>query len=320
MRLRRTAQPALHVVAAVLQRGRQVLLTRRQPGTHLAGCWEFPGGKVQPAEPREVALARELDEELGVQVLSARPLIRVVHDYEQLSVDLDVWRVLQFDGDPVGREGQALRWVDLSDLGEVAMPDADRPVLKALRLPGRYTISTPHYEPACFWPALERCLARGDLLQLRLPGLPQTEFVAVARRALAMAREHSAARVLLNAEPALATELGADGVHLSSARLWRTLRRPLPADRLLAASCHDVLDVQRAAALGADFAVLGPVLATRSHPGAVSLGWSGFESIVLASGIPVYALGGVGPEHASRAGRAGAQGIAAISALWDAGE
>ena len=109
--------PRVHVVAGVLldARGR-VLVARRPQRTHLAGLWEFPGGKLMPGESREAGLARELAEELGVRVLSAHPLIRVEHRYPDRDVVLDVWRVESFTGEPYGREGQRVEWHDVHGL------------------------------------------------------------------------------------------------------------------------------------------------------------------------------------------------------------
>jgi 8-oxo-dGTP diphosphatase len=116
----------------------------------------------------------------------------------------------------------------------------------------------------------------------------------------------------------LVDAVGADGVHLNGRRLASTGRRPLPADRLVAASCHGAADLRRAEGIGADFAVLSPVLPTASHPGATTLGWEGFAELADAARIPVYALGGMHPGLMDRAWGCGAQGIAGIRGLWPA--
>ena len=82
------------------------------------------------------------------------------------------------------------------------------------------------------------------------------------------------------------------------------------------ASCHDAAELAAARALGADYAVLGPVLPTGSHPGAKVLGWGGFESLARNAGMPVYAIGGLRPDHVAEAQRYGGQGVAGISAYW----
>jgi 8-oxo-dGTP diphosphatase len=124
---------AMHVVAGVLRddRGR-VLIAQRPPGKHLAGWWEFPGGKVAPGEAAEQALARELAEELGVELRRCHPLLQVRHDYSDRVIDLDVFVVDDYAGEPAGREAQALKWIAAGELGEQALLPADRPIVEAL--------------------------------------------------------------------------------------------------------------------------------------------------------------------------------------------
>jgi len=111
---------------------RRVLLARRAPSAHLGGLWEFPGGKIEPGEEEGAALARELAEELGIEVLRARPLIRVCHAYPERRVALSVWWVEAWRGEPRGREGQALAWIGAGELADRPMPAADRPVVRAV--------------------------------------------------------------------------------------------------------------------------------------------------------------------------------------------
>lgn len=118
------------------RRGR-VLLAERPAGKHLAGGWEFPGGKLQVGEGRLAGLRRELDEELGIDGVAAHPLIRIAHRYPDRDVLLDVWAVTRYRGEPEGRDGQALRWCAVGALGTAGLLPADRPVVTALRLPPR---------------------------------------------------------------------------------------------------------------------------------------------------------------------------------------
>ena len=103
--------------------------------------WEFPGGKVESGEPVQIALSRELDEELGIQVNGARPLIRISHHYPDKSVLLDVWWVDAFTGEAHGREGQPVRWVRPKQLNEYEFPAANRPIVTAAQLPSRLWIT-----------------------------------------------------------------------------------------------------------------------------------------------------------------------------------
>jgi mutator protein MutT len=140
-------RPVVHVVAAaVIDAADRVLIAQRPPGTHLAGGWEFPGGKLDPGEERRVGLARELQEELGISIRIPRPLIRVRHAYPSREVLLDIWVVKNYNGEPRGLDGQALRWCVQDELATVELLPADKPIVAALRLPERLTqISTRFY-------------------------------------------------------------------------------------------------------------------------------------------------------------------------------
>jgi 8-oxo-dGTP diphosphatase len=123
----------IHVVAgALFDASGRVLIAQRPPGKHMAGGWEFPGGKLEPDEQPFVGLQRELQEELGVAVLAAEPLIAYEHAYADRRVLLDLWLVSQFSGDPASLDGQALQWVTLEELDSVGLLEADRPMIAAL--------------------------------------------------------------------------------------------------------------------------------------------------------------------------------------------
>lgn len=99
----------------------------------MAGRWEFPGGKIAAGESEEQALARELDEELGVQMRSGRPLMSLDHEYDDYRVELAMWVVDGYDGEPRGLDGQSLKWVEPAVLLDEDMLEADRPFIEALQ-------------------------------------------------------------------------------------------------------------------------------------------------------------------------------------------
>jgi 8-oxo-dGTP diphosphatase len=125
---------ALRVVAAVLvDRQGRVLIAQRPPGKWQAGRWEFPGGKLEPGEGEAAAVRRELAEELGVRVDAAERLAEITHDYPDRRVAIGLWLVLRHDGEPVGLDGQALRWVSPQSLEHCDLLEADLPMLPVLR-------------------------------------------------------------------------------------------------------------------------------------------------------------------------------------------
>lgn len=310
---------ALHVVAGVLRDSHgRILLAQRPPGRHLAGLWEFPGGKCEPDEVPVDALARELREEIGIVVESAQPLIAIPHDYPDKKIVLDVWQVSAYSGIPLSRESQRLAWVEADALDGVDMPAADRPAIAALRLPDRYLI-TPALGPNegdAVMHGIERACRRGiRLIQLRLPGWPLDRLARLARSARNLCQTYGA-RLLIHSDWRLAGVLGLDGVHLPAALAAGLSERPLPADRWLGVSCHDAAELAQALRIGADFATLSPVYETPDHAQATPLGWERFADLVAAAALPVFALGGLEADDIDAARMSGAQGIAAIRALW----
>lgn len=138
-------------VAVVIDRRGRVLIAERPAGKHLAGAWEFPGGKIEPGEKPREALARELEEEIGVAIEHPRPLIRLRHAYPTREVLLDVWVVRRYRGEPRGLDGQMLRWCDHNTLQSAQLLPADRPIIDALRLPERLRRAcTPWYHVNSF--------------------------------------------------------------------------------------------------------------------------------------------------------------------------
>ena len=126
---------AISVVAAVIEREGKILITRRPAGSHLAGLWEFPGGKVDAGETPEQALVRELAEELGIDTRASclAPLTFASHAYETFHLLMPLYACRQWRGLPQAREGQVLRWVRPTDLQRYEMPPADVPLVAALR-------------------------------------------------------------------------------------------------------------------------------------------------------------------------------------------
>ena len=311
--------PTVHVVAGVITdtRGR-ILLARRAPGRELAGLWEFPGGKVEPGESPEAALARELEEELGIGIDVGAPLMTVPHLAPSRHLRLDVRRVAAWRGSAKGREGQALAWVQPEKLPRYDMPAPDRPVVAALLQPDHCLVTPPpDLDDEAWLAGLGAALDRGvRRVQFRMPGVDadrRRRLLDGALRLCAGAR----AQLLVNGDAALARATGA-GLHLPSARLRELDARPVPPGTLLSASCHDADELALAEVLGCDFVLVGPLRATSSHPGQPGMGWGRFEALRERSSLPIYAIGGLSPRDIPVARRHGAQGIAAIRGLWDA--
>ncbi len=109
-----------------------ILIAKRKQGQHLAGLWEFPGGKVEEGETTEEALLRELREEVGISLDRCSPLIMLEHEYPEKKVVLDVYRVTEFSGEAKGMEGQEVAWVDVCDLEKYDFPEINKKIIERI--------------------------------------------------------------------------------------------------------------------------------------------------------------------------------------------
>ena len=298
----------IEVAAAVIQcADGRFLLAQRPQGKVYAGYWEFPGGKIESGEAAERALARELHEELGIDVRSSYPWITREYVYPHDHVRLSFFRVLAWSGEPHPREDQAIAWQTPGGSMVSPMLPANAPVLASLALPHEYAVTdAARLGTAEMLARLERRLEQGlKLVQIREPNLDQGARELFTTQALGRAHRYGC-KVLVKTPHA-----GADGVHYTAAELMRLERRP--ADGLAAASCHSRAELERAMELGLDFVVLGPVF---EKTGGTPLRWDGFAAIARGASIPVYAIGGLTPADMEDAWRAGAHGLAMIRGSW----
>jgi 8-oxo-dGTP diphosphatase len=309
----------MHVMAGVmLDAEGRVLLAQRPPGKHLAGLWEFPGGKLEPGEAPLAALARELHEELGITLQRAEPLTRVPRHYPDRELLLDTWRVDQWEGTPQSREGQALQWLPPAAIDPAILTLADRAILQTLRLPPRYPITPLDVSPdqrGLWFERIGHAIERSErMLQLRLPLWPRELVRGLAAALLPLARRHGT-QLLLHGDVDGARSLGV-GVHLGRTQLGALAERPLPLQQLVGASCRDAAQLAQASRIEADFATLSPVAATPRYPQTSPLGWPKFQSLAEAASLPVYALGGMAPLQIAQARQHGGQGVAGTREFW----
>lgn len=315
--------PKIVDVAAglVIDAAGRLLLGQRPVGKPYEGWWELPGGKLEPGETPLQALARELNEEIGIEVTRAVRWVTHVHAYTHATVRLYFCRVTGWRGEPTGLENQQLHWVDPAldvaaieaALGGKVLP-ATVPPLQWLQVPEVQVILDPAPDETlqALAARVEQALTSGvRLFQFRGTTLPANdERLHAALRAMMARSRQAGARVVVNSRHPQSWWREADGVHLRSG----DLAAPLPdlGDGWIGASVHNAHELALARAVGARYAVLGPVLPTASHPGAPVLGWDGFAALADTAGLPLLALGGQSAATLATAQAHGAHGVAGI--------
>lgn len=328
----------------ILTQDGQLLLAQRPGDKAWSGWWELPGGKLEPGETATEALVRELKEELGITVTQSTPWVTYTHEYPKTIVRLAFHRVTGWHGEPSGLEGQDLAWTPVHGPATVSpLLPATKPPMRWLQLPDRYVLTSigSADQLDAFLQKLDTALQAGvRLVQFREPawarqcndadsGPLYDAFQAVLKRC----RQSGAACLVNSVHPAQWAQQ-ADGVHYRAADAANIAARPdsrthgtneitetastdthglpgaLRGDRYVAMSVHNEQDLEIARRIEADFAVLGHVLDTPSHPDVPGLGWSRFSELNQLAGLPVFAIGGQAPHTVEAATAAGAHGIA----------
>lgn len=300
-------------VGVLVNASNEVLVARRHAHLHQGGLLEFPGGKLEDGEDRFAGLQREFQEELGVQVKAAFPLRQIIHHYEDKSVLLDIWSITDYSGEPRGLEGQPIYWLPISELKAQDFPAANKAIVDDLALPDRLAIT-----PDCdTWPELKSCLdayiEQGiTLIQLRQKNISAEEYNFWHGETRRFCAENGVKVMYSHFRLPDLTAESLDGIHCDSRALSQLRRRPISREQLFGASCHCLEELKLAESLGADYATLSPVQATKNYESEQLLGWPGFAELRGQVSLPVFALGGLSGNDMQHARRAGAQGLAGI--------
>lgn len=318
----------VHVAVGVIKKDNKILIAKRPKHVHQGGLWEFPGGKVEAGESVRQALARELKEELNIDVLSTEPLIKIEHDYGDKKVLLDTWSVTEFSNEPegpVGREQQLLHWCSIKELSAFEFPKANRNIITAIVLPKAIMITGVWKTPEEFEWRLKRGLESGvQAIQLRAHHLTFFEYKKYFKQAQQLCQQFEAvliANTTVDNFKILEQECGATALHLRFRELnnGAVNGRPVANNVLLSASCHTQSECEQAMSMGVDYLLLGAVNSTNSHLKEQRLlGFDGFEFLCEKVTVPAYAIGGMESVDISAVRQKGGQGVAAISAYWGA--
>ena len=309
-------RPLQEVVAAAIynDQGQLLLAQRAADGSAEAGLWEFPGGKVHAGERAVDALQRELDEELGLLATALEPIPAARCVDPQRALALTLWSVQIGAQRPQRRVHTALRWIGPEQCITLPLGHLDRQLARWAGSPRSYHISPPSPErpPAAMVATREPTRAWA---LARLPGLTESRYDEYLAQLIAASAADDFP-IMLHDRLSPSPHPRVIGCHLSARLAAQQQQRPIAMDSWLAVSCHNASELEHAAAINADFVVLGPVRATPTHPQAQGIGWEQLGKLCAAAKLPVLALGGVSPSDLIIAQEHGCAGVAGISAFW----
>lgn len=307
-----------HVAAGILiSTNGQFLMGNRPAGKPYAGYWEFPGGKLEQGESAQEALFRELNEEMGIQVKAATPWITQRFNYPHADVELRFFKVTAWDGTLHGHEGQQLAWQSIGQMNVSPILPANGPILRSLALPTQISISNvAELGIEAFLAQLATKWANeAAWVLLREPQLSSSDYANLVKTVQQIARPHGG-KIIIHRDIELARQLNIDCVHLTSTQLAALSERPQDMD-WVSASTHTLTDLQKVDQLGLDFAFLGHVNPSQSHPSEAPLGWNGFEALCQHGWrFPIFAIGGQSTQTLNTAQQHGGHGVAILRAAW----
>ena len=269
------------------------------------------GGKIETGEDEEDALARELQEELGIKTLRISLKHVMTHHYKDKTVNLSIYNVESYKDNVTGTEGQDVRWCNLQNLSNYKLLPTMRIIINRIRLPEYYWINPDERDPELLLQKCQNHLITGaKIIQLRSKDLIEHSYIGKIHN-LCQSYE---ARLILNV-PNKTFKEPCDGWHLTSEELLKYSKRPCANNKLLGASTHNMKEAKYAETISVDYISLAPIEETPSHPNATPLGWEVAKDIVSKSNLPVYLLGGMSRDSLGRALKIRAQGIAGISQI-----
>lgn len=307
------------VAVGVIMRGDQVLISWRHASQHQGNRYEFPGGKIDPHETAAQGLARELKEELGIDIKQVIQAQQLEFAYPEKTVRLHIFKVTAFEGEPTGQEGQPVRWVQRHELHNYQFPDANAPILRMVQLPDHYVICREQsvQEPLRDWMDFHvQAVPPSAWLYVRHAALTCEAYVSVVQQ---LALQRPDLRLMVMAKHAMMfmeNSATIQGVHFSRQDLMQLGHmQDYPSVWFKFAACHDEGSIQKANQLKLDAITLSPLHATRTHPHVAALGWENWQALALHSQVPVYALGGVQLSDLSLVQQHAGFGIAGIRAF-----
>jgi len=287
----------------------EILIAERRQDQFMGGFWELPGGKIESSESKEESLARELKEELGVEISLSNLMHTMCYQYPEKTVYLWIYTIAHFDGEVRGAEGQSIFWCPTERLNDFNLLPTMKAIIHKICLPNYYWITPESESEEVLLEQLQAHINSGcKLIQLRAKTTLDVSFI----EGFYQICQSTNVKLILNT-PHKTFEEPCDGWHLTTQELLSLDSRPCRADKLLGTSTHNLIELKHAETIDADYISIAPVEPTKSHPNRASLGWDKAKELVEISNLPVYLLGGMSLPNLERARSIHAQGIAGIS-------
>ncbi len=308
---------SIEVVAGAIRSDEgQILICLRPAHLEHGNLWELPGGKRKEGESRFRALRREVNEELGIEIISAVPLLRFAYRYPTKTIDFDVWEVSKWRGSARGCEGQKIAWVNSSELIHYAFPAANRTVVTALGLP-RFACAIPdlRVSPAQYLGSLEKWIDAGPCCvilnnQLVIGGYNKRVLTEIGR----FLGRYDAKLIF-----ELSREQDAKGTNAIDVKLLDSIRGHVDCDTLIGFSCSTSTELVQAEQAGAELLLIGPFRSNGFETLNDTFGWSAVQDLVNNTVLPAFTFGSfLEPQDIARAILSGCQGVVLPFEVWTA--
>lgn len=303
-------------ISVIVNQKNEVLISKRSADVHQANRWEFPGGKIESNESPELALSRELKEELGIDVVDSRFLTLLEYDYGDKKVCLHAFIVTKFFGLPLGLEGQPIQWVKISALQNYQFPDANLPIINLLQLPDVIQITGDFSSYDDLISKTQKCIDNGvTVLHFRAHDLNDVVYTQYAKALLLKCRGQNV-KLILNRTKNIFDKVDADGLHMTRHEMKKYHERPCDTTKLFSVSCHEEEEITHAIKLSVDYCFLSPIKQAISHDAGFALGMELFSTLSDKYAVEIYALGGMQKADVNAIKAINGKGIASISENW----
>ncbi len=308
---------SIEVVAGVIRNGEgKILICLRPAHLDQGNLWELPGGKRKNGESRFRALRREVNEELGIEVISALPLLRFVYRYPTKTIDFDVWEVSKWRGSARGCEGQQIAWVNSSELSHYAFPAANRTVVTALDLP-RIACALPDVSvsSAQYIGSLEKWVDAGTCCVLLNSQVVIRSYNERALTEIGHLLDRYGAKLIFEFPRKHATRR----TNADDLKLFDGIRGQIDCDTLIGFSCSTSTELGQAEQAGAELLLIGPFHSTEFETVNDAIGWSEIQDLVKNTVTPAFAFGPfLEPQDVASAIVSGCQGAVLPFNVWTA--